>query len=234
MKKNPVLLLRTGELPKNFALPLPYSCRLPEISSSQQRAAARLVSRPDDDAGDPPGSRIGSTRGSRIGSTRGSGSAPPGEPDRLHPVSNSFVDEFDGQKWNSARWPNGILTSGLPTSRPAQRQSPKAQTADPADEGTNRLSAGEPDRLHPGSRIGSTRCRIRSLTNSTCRNGIRLVGRMHSMRQVCQRADRHNANRRRHKPPTRRTKAQTGSQPGSRIGSTRGAGSAPPGVEFVR
>jgi len=69
-EKNPVLLLRTGELPKNFALPLPYSCRLPEISSPQQRAAARLVSRPDDDAGDPPGSRIGSTREA--------GSAPPG------------------------------------------------------------------------------------------------------------------------------------------------------------
>jgi hypothetical protein len=58
------------------------------------------------------------------GTSRRSG----GQAIRLHLVSNSFVDEFDVLKRHSARWPNGILTSGLPTSRPAQRQSPKAQT----------------------------------------------------------------------------------------------------------
>jgi hypothetical protein len=61
------------------------------------------------------------------------------------------------------------------TNHAAARQSPKAPAADPA-----------------GRRFACTWCRIRSLTNSTYRNGIRLAGRMGFSLQVCQRADRHN------------------------------------------
>ena len=83
------------------------------------------------------------------GTSRRSG----GQAIRLHLVSNSFVDEFDVPKRHSARWPNGILTSGLPTSRPTQHRSTRGQ-----------------------------------------------------------RTTQQRANRRRHKPPIRRTKAQTASQ----------------------
>ena len=91
---------------------------------------------------------------------------------------------------------------------------------------------GQASRLHPGSRIGSTRCPLRSLTKRTGRNGIRLAGRMRWMAPRppgCQRADRHHTNRRRHKPALSRaegTNRRSGGQasrlhPGSRIGSTR-------------
>ena len=58
-----------------------------------------------------------------------------GQASRLHLVSASFADEADGQERHTARWPNavdGTTPTGMPTSRPASHQSPKAQAADPA------------------------------------------------------------------------------------------------------
>ena len=83
--------------------------------------------------------------------TRGQAGVPPAPemPDWLHPVLNSYANEFDGQESHSARWPEKVggtgrcVPRGQRTTR-AVRQSPKA-------------SAGsQPDKTSTMSGIGIT------------------------------------------------------------------------------
>ena len=103
------------------------------------------------------------------GTSRRSG----GQAIRLHLVSNSFVDEFDVPKRHSARWPNGILTSGLPTSRPTQHRSTRGQRT--TQQRANRRRHKPPIR-RAGRRSACTWCR--AIPPDAKKPHIRLVGRI--------------------------------------------------------
>ena len=112
----------------------------------------------------------------------------------------------------------------------------------------------EHDRAPAGSRIGSTRCPLRSVTKRTVRNStfgsLAECGAWHRPRWMApthnggwhhdQRADRHHTNRRRHKPPIRRARTKEAREKRSvfrglaeSFADMQSAGMGPTGLEPV-